>query len=296
MGSAIALSAFFVIIGLLAGWITGGYLRSHAPRGLVVTNFRGRTVPAVGGIVLITALGVACAAMLLAGPLPPAAFPKALARSLKDWPAISGVFFATVAGFFALGLIDDRSAEQGAKGLLGHLSVLTQGRVTSGMVKLAGGVSIGFAASSLWETRLIPALTDALLIAGTANFFNLLDLRPGRACKVFFVTWAPLAGLAAAATGRGAGFLPPSSAFAGAVVAWLPGDLGEAGVLGDSGSNAIGAVVGMGLALLLGLPGRLAALALLSALSLVSEKVSFSGTIERFRPLRWLDALGRPPD
>ena len=296
MGSKIALSAFFVVIGLLAGWVACGYLHLHPPSGLVVRNFRGRTVPAVGGIVLITAFGLACAAMLLAGPLPSIAFPKALAHSLREWPAITGVFFATVAGFFALGLIDDRSAEQGAKGLFGHLSALTKGRVTSGLVKLAGGVSIAFAAASLWETRLIPVFTDALLIAGTANFFNLLDLRPGRACKVFFVAWAPLAGLAAAATGRGAGFLPPSSAFAGAVVAWLPVDLSEAAVLGDSGSNAMGAVAGIGFALLLGLPMRLAALALLGALTLVSERISFSAAIERLRPLRWLDALGRPPD
>jgi hypothetical protein len=42
-------------------------------------------------------------------------------------------------------------------------------------------------------------------------------------------------------------------------------------------------------------PARLAALAVVTGLTAASEVVSFSRVIERTRPLRWADMLGRRP-
>jgi hypothetical protein len=80
---------------------------------------------------------------------------------------------------------------------------------------------------------------------------------------------------------------------AGATAVWLFADLTERGMLGDSGANMLGAVLGAGAVLTLGLPGRVALLAVLAGLTLASERWSFSSAIDRFAPLRWLDRLGR---
>jgi hypothetical protein len=72
-------------------------------------------------------------------------------------------------------------------------------------------------------------------------------------------------------------------------------DLGERAMLGDAGANAAGALAGF----LLAWQSPLWLLAVLAvvllALNLVSERVSFSGVIERVSFLRWLDGLGRLP-
>ncbi|MGI8427514.1 MAG: hypothetical protein ACR2FO_09110 [Actinomycetota bacterium] len=296
----IVLSVFLGVVGLFSAWIAGARLLKNSPAGLTVVNYRGRSVPAIGGIVLIAALGIAFACMVLAGPLPPKAFSPDLRRSLSAWPEVTLVVFLTAAGFFALGLIDDLSGGGGAKGLRGHLKALARRQVTGGIVKLAGGLALAFAASAGLESDLLPAIVDAVVVAGTANLFNLLDVRPGRACKFFLLGWTPLAVVSIMATGAsagagraGSGYLVSSSAIVGAVMAWLPGDLGESAILGDSGSNTIGAILGMGLVLLLSLPARLGAVAVILTLSLFSEVYSFSAGIQRIGPLRWLDGLGR---
>jgi hypothetical protein len=65
-------------------------------------------------------------------------------------------------------------------------------------------------------------------------------------------------------------------------------------MLGDTGANALGALLGLG-ATRLGRGGRLAVLAGLCALNGASEVVSFTKVIQRTPPLHWLDMLGRRP-
>ncbi|MHA3705127.1 hypothetical protein ACXR2U_23395, partial [Jatrophihabitans sp. YIM 134969] len=86
------------------------------------------------------------------------------------------------------------------------------------------------------------------------------------------------------------------AATAGAASAVLPADLGERVMLGDTGANALGALLGLRLAS--GAPATAAATAAVTtALVLVSERVSFSAVIARTGWLRALDDLGRrPPD
>jgi uncharacterized membrane protein len=80
-----------------------------------------------------------------------------------------------------------------------------------------------------------------------------------------------------------------------ALVAW-PYDTRERGVLGDAGSNAMGALAGYLLALVFAwVPLALVALAVV-ALNLLSERVSFSEVIEGNRLLSWLDGAERRPD
>ena len=64
-------------------------------------------------------------------------------------------------------------------------------------------------------------------------------------------------------------------------------------MLGDTGSNLLGAIAGVWLLTTLGENGRLIALAVVAGLTIYGELRSISATIESIPPLRWLDSLGR---
>jgi UDP-N-acetylmuramyl pentapeptide phosphotransferase/UDP-N-acetylglucosamine-1-phosphate transferase len=129
---------------------------------------------------------------------------------------------------------------------------------------------------------------NAGLIAGGANLLNLFDLRPGRAIKVAVLS----GGLLAVCSRDGAG---PAAPAVGAALALLPEDLGERAMLGDSGANALGAMLGAAAAVSLPRSVRLVVLAGIAGLTAASEKVSFTKVIERTPALHWLDMLGRRP-
>jgi UDP-GlcNAc:undecaprenyl-phosphate/decaprenyl-phosphate GlcNAc-1-phosphate transferase len=94
----------------------------------------------------------------------------------------------------------------------------------------------------------------------------------------------------------GAGFdgeLTGVAVIAGAAAALLWPDLRERLMLGDAGSNVLGAVAGLGVVLSTALWVRVVVLVVVLALNLASEAVSFSKVIERVPPLRYADRLGR---
>jgi UDP-GlcNAc:undecaprenyl-phosphate/decaprenyl-phosphate GlcNAc-1-phosphate transferase len=189
-----------------------------------------------------------------------------------------------------------------SKGLRGHLGALRRGELTTGGLKILGIGATGLAAAALAVPPRTPTsrregpsaagraaevATAGALVAGAANLANLFDLRPGRAFKVVLLH-AP-----AALTGHPAGGLV--AAACGPAVALLPEDLGERAMLGDTGANAAGALLGTALAARLGPRGRLVALGVVTGLTLASERVSFTKVIAATPGLRELDALGRRP-
>lgn len=188
----------------------------------------------------------------------------------------------------AVGVYDDivgqRPDQKGDKGFRGHLGALRQGRVTAGLVKIAGVGATGLLAAGAVARRPLDRLVAGGVIAGSANLLNLLDLRPGRALKA-----AIIAGGATLGGSVGAMVAGPVGAAAGL----LPDDLRERTMLGDGGANAIGALLGLRLASASGPAARAATLAVLAALTVASEKVSFTKVIESTPVLREVDALGR---
>lgn len=207
-------------------------------------------------------------------------------------------------GVGLLGLADDlleprqrRAGRPVAKGLRGHLGALRAGRLTTGAAK-----ALGIPLLALVGTTLAPGprrgpmvLLDGALVAGTANLVNLLDLRPGRALK----TVVPLAAVLALAPAQdvrdASGRSLAVAALVPAVLA-LPLDLREHGMLGDAGANLLGAAVGMALTRRAAVPVRLLTLGGVLALTVASERVSFSAVIDRTAVLRTLDGLGRRQD
>jgi UDP-N-acetylmuramyl pentapeptide phosphotransferase/UDP-N-acetylglucosamine-1-phosphate transferase len=197
-----------------------------------------------------------------------------------------------------LGGYDDLAGDSSSRGLGGHLKALLRGEVSTGTVKLAGLGLCGLAAAALVPSRPGEAdhgprrwadvATSGALIAGTANLVNLLDLRPGRALKV-------VTALGAVTTLAGGASGSIAAAAVGPALAQLPADLGERAMLGDTGANAAGALLGTAWVARLPRAGRLCALAAVTALNLASERVSFTKVIEQTPALHALDQLGRRP-
>lgn len=195
----------------------------------------------------------------------------------------------------AVGLLDDLAGDTTVKGLRGHLGALREGRVTSGVLKI-GALAATALAAAVIEHRAthregdLPGarfLVDAALVAGTANLLNLFDLRPGRALKVATALALPLL---VAAPGS---LRPALAAGLGATLGTVREDLAGRSMLGDCGANASGALVGQAAVRVLSPRGRGVALVGVTALTLLSERVSFSAVIDSTPPLRRIDAWGR---
>ena len=249
-------------------------LTSHPPGGhqrWARTNHRGGPVTLLEGPAV--AVGLAAAALTAPG----------LSGRVRAGAAVAAL------GAGGLGAYDDLAGSGDRRGLRGHLGALRHGELTSGAVKVVGIGATGLVAAALAGRRGIGLVLAGGVVAATANLVNLLDLRPGRALKAGLV-------LALLEGWRGADSARLAAVGAGSALVVLPADLGERSMLGDAGANALGAVLGLA-AVTAGtgrvrLAGRLAAL---TALTLASEKVSFTTVIEATPGLRELDRMGRRP-
>ena len=269
----------------LAGRLVAVALTRRPPGGAPLwtrTNHRGEPISLLEGPAYV------------AGAVAGAAVAPGVPGRLRAAALLAG----TAAG--ALGAYDDLAEGGVRKGLKGHLGALLRGEVTTGAVKVLGLGAAGLAASALVRAadpdrspalaQTADVLVGGAVVAGSANLLNLLDLRPGRALKAVLLA-APFA------AGTGA---PVAAAAAGSAVAALRDDLAERTMLGDTGANAAGALLGVAALAATGARGRrrrAAVLAALVGLTVASEKVSFTRVIESTPGLRELDALGRrPPD
>jgi UDP-N-acetylmuramyl pentapeptide phosphotransferase/UDP-N-acetylglucosamine-1-phosphate transferase len=228
---------------------------------------------------------------LLEGPVWVVGALAGLALSGRERRRRATVLAVTAAG---LGMLDDLTGSTSSKGLRGHLAALGRGEVTTGAVKLLGLAATGLAAAAAVDhgrvepgrrpaRRLVRTVVAGGVIAGTANLVNLLDLRPGRALKGVIALAAPMALPS-----------PTAAAAVGASLGVLADDLDARSMLGDTGANTAGALVGLVLVERTGPLGRSVILAALTALTLASERVSFSAVIDRQPLLRQLDQWGRP--
>ena len=174
-----------------------------------------------------------------------------------------------VAAIAAIGLADDLWSGP-ERGWRGHLAA----GGTTGMLKAVAIPAVGAVATG--------SLSGGVLVGLSANALNLLDTKPGRALKAF---------LAVAALLRGRSVAP----YAGVAVMLAPYDLREMAMLGDTGSNALGAVLGLEAVPRLTGRSRLIAIAALGGLTVLGEWRSLGALIERTPGLRELDRAGRQP-
>ena len=257
-------------------------VRGLLDAGLVRTNYRGARLAFPLGAVLATAALVALAPLAF---LNDRADLDLLSPGLRQWmPYLLGVAF--------LGFLDDslgQGEEAGTpRGWRGHARALREGSLSTGAVKALGALALAAYVVSGRGLESWRYIADVALLVLATNLFNLLDLRPGRAEKALVLLGLGLC--------IGAWTLAPVELlgiFAGPVLvgAWFT--LRERAMLGDTGSNLLGAVGGVWLVTALGPDARLIALAAVAGLTIYGELRSISATIESVPPLRWLDSLGR---
>ncbi len=273
MGDLLAL----IVSAAVAAALTPAALRDFTRNGWLRSNWRGRDMPFPAGVL--------CVAFTLTSIVV-----LAVIEMLTDLDLLVGDVLALGMGIAFLGLLDDL-LDAPARGLRGHARALLGGGFSTGVLKAVGTLALALAvlpdrSDGIGEL----AISVSVLVLAT-NAFNLLDLRPGRAAKAF-----ALLAVALLAITRDSGPLRELGVLIGPLMVLGLYDLRERAMLGDTGSNLLGALAGFWMVTTLDLGGEIAALATLAALTAYGELRSISHTIEAFGPLRALDRIGRLPE
>jgi UDP-GlcNAc:undecaprenyl-phosphate GlcNAc-1-phosphate transferase len=271
---------FLVSLGVAVGVVPAA-LQGLRSQGFVRQNYRGVDVAFPAGIGMIAASLIAL-------------IPLALIDELGDSNVFrpdSGVVLAYVTAVALLGLLDDlvgSARDDLPRGWRGHARATMRGGFSTGALKAAGSLGVALFVLSGRGASAGEYLLSVALLVLTTNFFNLLDLRPGRSIKVLI-----LLGVGLTIGSTDVHPLWTVGLFAGPALVLLPLDLGERAMLGDTGSNMIGAIAGLWLVFTLSTLGQAIALGLIAVATVYGEFRSLSELIERAPILRQLDSLGR---
>jgi len=283
---------FLVSLGVAAAVVPAA-VRGLRSQGFVRANYRGAPVAFPAGAGIAATVLVALVPLALVDEL----------TSATVFRADVGPALLYVLGVALLGLLDDLvgsgalgspqppapDAPPPPRGWRGHARATLSGGFSTGTLKAAG--SLGLALFVLRGRGLDSGeyLLAAALLVLVTNLFNLLDLRPGRSAKALI-----LLGAGITIGTRDVHPLWTLGLFIGPVLILLPFDLRERAMLGDTGSNVLGAVAGLWLVLALSTLGQAIALGVVAVMTVYGEFRSLSDLIERTPLLRQLDSLGRP--
>jgi len=271
---ALPLAIATVLAALLAPLL----LRALTDNGHVKANYRKRSVAFPFGVLSVAGATLALVPLVLVERFERASIfhPETLTVAVY----VLGVDF--------LGLVDDTLGGE-PRGWRGHGRAVLRRQLSTGALKAAGSLGLALYAMSyagLSTTRWLVA--SAVLVLAT-NVFNLLDLRPGRATKVFVLLGAGLTiGAASVRPLWALGLFVGPALIAGVY------DLRERAMLGDTGANLLGALAGLWLVLTLSGLGQIVALAVLAAITIYGELRSITELVERMPLLRGLDSWGAP--
>lgn len=250
---------------------------------LIKPNYRDEKIPAAAGLIFVIILSFIVGLGFL--------------LSIDSFMSTHTILYLTVVlGMGFAGLLDDCLGNHQVKGFKGHLKTFFQDRrLTTGALKafFGGIIALVF---SIANVRLngfahYPwmIVIDFLLVALSANILNLFDLRPGRAGKVFCFIFALILLLSKNFISYIGLFFP----ILVILLLYLPHDLKAQMMMGDVGSNLLGATLGVMMVWMLSDFGKIIALLIFLFLQIAAEKISFSKIIDKYGPLKYLDQLGR---
>lgn len=278
----LVMGTFFValVAALLAWGRTGPYLMH---RGLRKDNYRGQSLFAVSGIIVV-AIEVVVVINLYWG----------FDASLRGSHVVAVLMLVIVFG--VLGWIDDTGAKESGGGFRGHIgSSYSEHAITTGLLKLLGGVAVSIGAVLVADMTegLVELTRGAAIVALSANLLNLFDRAPARSTKVSCLWFLVLL---ISVSVWGDSYAPIHLVWAagvvGATTGLAPSELMERHMQGDTGVNVTGALLGFSTVLVSTTLIQWLLLAALAALNLASERTSFSQVIAANAFLRRVDQAG----
>lgn len=194
--------------------------------------------------------------------------------------------FGMISMFFA-GILDDIIGNRDVSGLKGHFKSFFKGTLTTGGFKAIFGGFVGVLISIAVSDSIPDIIINTLIIALSTNLMNLLDLRPGRAIKVYIVIM-----IAIFITLTGYVKILPLLILPN-VLAYFNYDLKAKAMMGDTGSNVLGISIGMLIVFGYSFKVRVSWLVFLVFIHILTEKYSLTKIIENNKILNFIDKLGR---
>lgn len=185
------------------------------------------------------------------------------------------------------GMLDDILGDSTSKGLAGHAGIFLKGGISTGAIKALTGGMIGLLlAWSRYQGPLL-FLLDTVCFALCVNLVNLLDLRPGRASKGFM--FLLLSMIIVAHFKEIWAVLPAVTALS----LYISGEMKETYMLGDTGANPLGGILGLYGVIALPMNPKAILVLFLISVHLLAEFQSLSKWIEAVPMLKKIDMLGR---
>ncbi|WP_232696210.1 hypothetical protein [Brevibacillus daliensis] len=251
-------------------------------QGMVEFNFRGERLPTATGWFLVCYISVSV--LFLATLL------SIKGNDLISWKILLLFLVGSIAIGF-LGWLDDSKQDYRNKGIVGHLrAFLSDGYMTSGMIKALVGSFLSIIISLTLSSNFFLAILNALLLGISLNFINLFDIRPARAIKVFWICFICLFLLAPIL------FTTIPFVFVLPVVSatWLMFQMDASGevLLGDTGSNYLGFLLGFCLIFITSIWIKTALILILFVLQIAAERYSFSRWISKNDIVDKIDRFG----
>lgn len=265
------------IILMLLGFITckgiSPYLLQYlAANKLICKNYLHKEITSGVGLILFVSFVIVCSLMAVLG--------------YKTLPVLFmfGCSFTTLAG-----LLDDIWGNNKHKGLKGHFKALFEGNLTTGCFKALTGLITAIIVGRFLSQNMLMYVLNIGLITLSTNSMNLFDLRPGRAIKYFLFCII----LVITVLGINSNTIWLFSFF-GVFMYYIPLDFTGKVMLGDTGSNLLGFILGYYYALIPIITFKIIIFTFLLGLQLYSERKSISKLISQTKFLYYLDQLGRP--
>lgn len=253
--------------------------------GIEKQNYEGIKIPNATGVLISISLLITSSIIIIT----PDVFGDL--RNFKD--PLMHIFILTFTASFA-GFVDDIFSKDEIRGFKSHLRELFEGRITTGILKAILGLAVALIIASFTQGSVVDIVSAMFVIGLSMNAFNLLDIRPGRVLKAYIFIMVIL--ILTPVTLNMVIF-PTYWHLIGAVISpaviLLRDDLSKRSMIGDTGANVLGAIVGYAVISTFTGNIRIVILILLIVFNFVADRWSITKMIENQPILNKLDRLGR---